>query len=190
LIVTQPGAGSGGTPFVTMMEPAHLRDRYDPARPLVLAPGVILVCPSAIPDVCDSDFNTSVYVADLEANGCASSTRSISLISTIPRTAQRHGHTKPEKHLILAQFTNSPWTGRGPRMQDFHTQIFTLDYVLERSFHPCGQTLVLYIVSVILGRRDRIGHFLLGMARRLILGGRHHRKGPAYEPCDAGFRAR
>ena len=30
LIVTQPGAGSGGAPFVTMMEPAHLRDRHDP----------------------------------------------------------------------------------------------------------------------------------------------------------------
>jgi hypothetical protein len=30
LIVNQPGAGSGGAPFVTMMAPAHLRDRHDP----------------------------------------------------------------------------------------------------------------------------------------------------------------
>ena len=30
LIVTQPGAGSGGTPFVTMMEPAQFCDRHDP----------------------------------------------------------------------------------------------------------------------------------------------------------------
>jgi len=30
LIVTQPGPGSGGAPFVTMMKPAHLRDRHDP----------------------------------------------------------------------------------------------------------------------------------------------------------------
>jgi hypothetical protein len=30
LIVTQPGAGSGGTPFVTMMEPAYCWDRHDP----------------------------------------------------------------------------------------------------------------------------------------------------------------
>ena len=30
LIVTQPGTGSGGAPFVTMMEPAHLRDDRDP----------------------------------------------------------------------------------------------------------------------------------------------------------------
>jgi hypothetical protein len=42
LIVNQPGAGSGGAPFVTMMEPAHLRDHHDPpgyARTTNAVPG-------------------------------------------------------------------------------------------------------------------------------------------------------
>ena len=45
LIVTQPGTGSGGAPFVTMTEPAHLGDRHDPpcrSRKLDLrAPGCV-----------------------------------------------------------------------------------------------------------------------------------------------------